>query len=87
MRKLRSGFDAQDGMPFPIETWGGKPPISNVQEMGGSSHCESGPFVWSGGSIPEFGQSGGQGLSERRAKDAKHKTFNENGVKTTLKVA
>jgi hypothetical protein len=50
-------------------------------------HREPGPFVWSGGSVPEFGQSGGQGLSERRAKDAKRKTFNENGVKTTLKVA
>ena len=37
MRKLRSGFDAQDGMSFPIGAWGGKPPISNVQEMGGSS--------------------------------------------------
>ena len=60
-----------------------------------AAHRESGPFVWSGGSIPEFGQSGGQGLSERRAKDAKRKTFNElseknyirNGVKTTLEVA
>lgn len=52
-----------------------------------AAHRELGPFVWSGGSIPESGQSGGQGLSERRAKDAKRKTFNENGVKTTLKVA
>lgn len=86
MRKLRPGFDAQDGMPFPIEAWGGKPPISNVQEMGGSS-SRAGPFVWSGGSIPEFGQSGGQGLIEHRAKDAKRKTFNEHSVKTTLEVA
>ena len=29
--------NAQDGMPFPIGAWGEKPPISNVQEMGGSS--------------------------------------------------
>lgn len=50
-------------------------------------HRELGSFVWSGDSIPEFGQSGGQGLSERRAKDVKRKTFNENGVKTTVKVA
>lgn len=48
-----------------------------------AAHREPGPFVWSGGSIPEFGQSGGQGLSERRAKDVKRKTFNENSVKTT----
>lgn len=52
-----------------------------------AAHRELGPFVWSGNCIPEFGQSGGQGLSERRAKNAKRKTFNENGVKTTLKVA
>jgi hypothetical protein len=50
-------------------------------------HRELGPFVWSGNCIPEFGQSGGQGLSERRAKDTKRKTFNEKGVKTTLKEA
>lgn len=49
-----------------------------------AAHREPGPFVWSGGSIPEFGQSGGQGLSERRAKDVKRKTFNENSVKLHL---
>ena len=52
-----------------------------------AAHRESGPFVWSGGSIPEFGQSGGQGLSERRAKDAKRKTFNEHSEKTTSATA
>lgn len=46
-----------------------------------AAHRELGPFVWSGNCIPEFGQSGGQGLSERRAKNAKRKTFNENGEK------
>ena len=49
-----------------------------------AAHRELGPFVWSGGSIPEFGQSGGQGLSERRAK---RKTFNENSVKTASDMA
>lgn len=52
-----------------------------------AAHRELGPFVWSEGSIPEFRQSGGQGLSERRARDAKRKTFNEYGVKTTSVMA
>ncbi len=52
-----------------------------------AAHREPGPFVWSGGSIPEFRQSGGQGLSERCAKDAKRKTFNENSVKTASVMA
>lgn len=52
-----------------------------------AAHCELGPFVWSGGSISEFGQSGGQGLSERCTKDAKRKTFNENSVKTASVMA
>ncbi|RHI14146.1 hypothetical protein DW180_00715 [Collinsella sp. AM16-21] len=52
-----------------------------------AAHRELGPFVWSEDSIPEFRQSGGQGLSERCAKDAKRKTFNEYGVKTTSVMA
>lgn len=52
-----------------------------------AAHRELGPFVWSGGSIPEFGQSGGQGLSERRAKDVKRKTYIESSVKSALIMA
>lgn len=53
----------------------------------GPGSIEPGPFVWSGNCVPEFGQSGGQGLSERRAKDAKRKTFNEKSVKTASVMA
>lgn len=49
-----------------------------------AAHRELGAFVWSEGSIPEFRQSGGQGLSERRARDAKRKTFNEKSEKLHL---
>ena len=52
-----------------------------------AAHRELGPFVWSEDSIPEFRQSGGQGLSERRARDAKRKNFNENSVKTASVMA
>lgn len=52
-----------------------------------AAHRELGPFVWSGGSIPELGQSGGQGLSERRAKDVKRKTYIESSVKSALIMA
>lgn len=82
-RKLRPGMSAQNGTRFPDGSQTETASRNRASERGCRFRLES----RAESAFQNPGNSVNRWLSKRNAKDAERKTYNENGVKTALRMA